>query len=92
MYLRRLIFVNSLSGDRYYRAHGVRAEDITRAAWRKSSWSSYNGSCFEIARLQSDRLGVRDTKDNGAGPVLIFNQDEWDAFLAGAKSGEFDSL
>ena len=78
--------------DSYYRQHGVRAEDIARAAWQKSSMSGYNGSCFEIARLVTDRVGVRDTKDKGSGPVLVFNQDEWTAFTAGVKAGEFDSI
>ena len=80
------------ASDSYYQLRGVRAEDIARATWRKSSISSYNGSCFEIARLLADRVGVRDTKDKGSGPVLIFSQSEWNAFLSGAKAGEFDSI
>ena len=91
MDVRRFIPPIPLSGS-YYRRHGVRAADITRAAWYKSSVSGYNGSCFEIARLRSDRIGVRDTKDKGSGPVLVFNQNEWDAFRTGVKSGEFDSI
>jgi hypothetical protein len=67
-------------------------DDISRATWQKSSFSGYNGDCFEIARLMDDRIGVRDTKDNGAGPALIFNNNEWDAFIKGAKHGEFDSI
>jgi hypothetical protein len=70
----------------------VSPEEIARAEWRKSSISAYNGSCVEIARLRTDRVGVRDTKDKGSGPVLIFNQNEWGAFLAGARNGEFDSV
>lgn len=92
MYLRRLIFSRSFDGVSYYRQRGVCAEDIARAAWRKSTASSYNGSCFEVARLRSDRVGVRDTKDSGSGPVLIFNQGEWQAFLIGVKAGEFDPI
>ncbi len=76
----------------YYGRHGVRVADIARAVWQKSSFSGYNGDCFEVARLMDDRVGVRDTKDSGAGPVLIFNNNEWDAFLKGAKHGEFDSI
>jgi Domain of unknown function (DUF397) len=76
----------------YYQRHGICAEDVARAAWQKSSRSGYNGSCFEIARLRTDRIGVRDTKDKGSGPVLVFNQNEWNAFLAGVKAGEFDVI
>jgi hypothetical protein len=92
MHIRRLFSVRPYTSDSYYQLRGVRAEDIGRATWRKSSISAYNGSCFEIARLLEDRVGVRDTKDKGSGPVLIFNQSEWNAFLSGAKAGEFDSV
>jgi Domain of unknown function (DUF397) len=91
MYLGRLFSVKTLSNGGY-QLRDVRQEDIARAAWHKSSISTYNGSCVEVARLRSDRIGVRDTKDHGAGPVLVFNQAEWSAFLAGAKTGEFDSI
>jgi hypothetical protein len=76
----------------YYRARGVNSADVNRAFWCKSSFSNLNGSCVEIARLRSDRIGVRDTKDNGTGPVLIFTGPEWTAFIAGAKEGQFDSF
>lgn len=92
MDLRRLLPPRSLVSDEYYLLRGVHAEDIAQASWLKSSMSAYNGSCFEIARLVDDQVGVRDTKDRGSGPVLIFNRSEWDAFLAGAKAGEFDSI
>jgi Domain of unknown function (DUF397) len=92
MYLKRLISPRSHASDSYYQLRGVRTDDVAQAAWRKSSMSAYNGSCFEVARLLEDRVGVRDTKDKGSGPVLIFNQSEWNAFLAGAKAGEFDSI
>lgn len=76
----------------YYRSHAVTSADICQASWRKSSFSQLNGNCFEISRLRPDRIGIRDTKDNGNGPVLIFTGAEWDAFLAGAKEGQFDNL
>lgn len=81
-----------LSSKRYNRSRGVTSADIGRVSWHKSSFSSYNGSCFEVSRLSPDRIGVRDTKDNGAGPVLVFTSAEWSAFIAGAKSGQFDKL
>jgi hypothetical protein len=91
MNLSRFISPRSLSNT-YYRGRGICPADITRAAWQKSSFSGYNGNCFEIARLRGDRIGVRDTKDQGSGPVLVFSQDEWTAFMAGLKAGEFDSI
>ena len=36
-----------------------------------------------------DTVLVKDSKDPD-GPVLVFNHAEWEAFLAGAKDGEFD--
>lgn len=43
--------------------------DLTNAKWRKSSRSSDQANCVEIARL-ADRTAVRDSK-NPDGPVLI---------------------
>jgi Domain of unknown function (DUF397) len=61
--------------------------DLSTARWRKSSYSGNNG-CVEVA-VVGDRVAVRDSKDRG-GPVLLFTSDEWAAFLAGARDGEFD--
>jgi Domain of unknown function (DUF397) len=82
----------ALSRKAYSRARGVTPAQVSGAHWLKSSFSGYNGNCIEIARLQSDRIGVRDTKDNGTGPVLIFTNREWSAFISGAKDGQFDSI
>jgi hypothetical protein len=32
---------------------------------------------------------MRDSKDR-SGPVLVFTRSEWQAFVDGVKSGEFD--
>ena len=58
--------------------------------WRKSSRSNGQNNCVEIADLPDGGRAVRDSKDNGTGPVLVFTAAEWSAFIGGAKDGEFD--
>jgi hypothetical protein len=58
-------------------------------AFRKSSYSaSGNPNCVEVSFVIAE-VDLRDSKHRD-GPVLRFTPDEWDAFLAGAKDGEFD--
>lgn len=56
--------------------------------WFKSSASGANG-CVEVAHLPQGGVALRDTKDRGKAPHYSDN-DEWAAFLTGAKAGEFD--
>ena len=63
--------------------------ELSDIAWRKSSYSAANG-CVEVASL-GDQIAVRDSKDR-SGPLLLFSQMEWEAFLAGARDGEFDEI
>ncbi|MFC0862439.1 DUF397 domain-containing protein [Sphaerimonospora cavernae] len=62
--------------------------DLSRAVWRKSSISGGSGQCVEVA-ITDTVVGVRDTK-NREGGTLVFNRDEWRAFLGGVRNGEFD--
>ena len=52
--------------------------DLTRVAWRKSSYSS-SGNCVEVAVVPSS-CAVRDSKDRD-GAVLVFSPAAWRAFL-----------
>jgi predicted secreted Zn-dependent protease len=63
--------------------------DATRAIaeWRKSSHSS-DGACVEVAFVPG-QIMVRDSKDRD-GAILTFTASEWKAFIAGARSGEFE--
>jgi Domain of unknown function (DUF397) len=62
---------------------------MSEITWFKSILSLSNGNCVEVASLPDGGVGVRDSKD-AAGPVLRFTPAEWEAFLGGAKAGEFD--
>lgn len=58
--------------------------------WRKSSHSGYNGDCVEVAVLGADQVGVRDSKAQGAGPVLCLTSMQWTALLAEVRAGRFE--
>jgi Domain of unknown function (DUF397) len=57
--------------------------------WVKSSLSFSNGNCVEVADLPDGAVGVRNSRDP-EGAVLRFTPDEWQAFVGGARNGEFD--
>lgn len=44
---------------------------------------------MEVARNLPGFVGVRDSKDPD-GAALAFTPDEWEAFTAGVRGGEFD--
>lgn len=61
-------------------------------AWRVSTWSeAASGSCVEAGPVLdgSGRVAVRHSKTPD-GEVIVYTRAEWQAFLAGAKDGEFD--
>ena len=54
----------------------------------KSSYcTSPPGGCVEVA-AKDGIVAVRDTKNPGH--LLYFSTAEWEAFIGGVKSGEFD--
>jgi len=63
--------------------------NLANAVWQKSTRSGpYSDNCVEIAFVD-EAIAMRDSK-HPDGPVLLFTQAEWDAFVLGAKDGEFD--
>ncbi|MFI1360353.1 DUF397 domain-containing protein [Streptomyces sp. NPDC020898] len=54
----------------------------------KSSYSGTQSNCVEVADTTTGGRAVRDSK-NHAGPMLTFAPGGWQAFLVGARSGEF---
>ena len=59
--------------------------DLTRTQWRRSSYSSGNGQCVEVADLP-EAVAVRDSKDP-AEPKLSFSHQAWAAFVERTKDG-----
>jgi hypothetical protein len=65
------------------------ARDIP-GPWVKSSYSGpTGGNCVEIAFLADGGVAMRNSRDP-EGAALVFTQAEWDAFLGGARDGEFE--
>jgi len=61
---------------------------LTRAQWRRSSYSTGGNQCVEVAGLGAV-VAVRDSK-NPDGAYLVFGAAEWTAFLDRAKRGDYD--
>lgn len=59
--------------------------DRSRAVWHKSSHSSQDGNCVEVARNLPGVVAVRDSKDQD-GPALVVTREQWGAFLSVLKS------
>jgi uncharacterized protein YeaC (DUF1315 family) len=56
--------------------------------FRTSSYCNF-GNCVEVGRTPDGAVVVRDTK-NRAQQALSFTDEEWAAFVAGVKAGDFD--
>ena len=70
------------------------AEMFPQAAWEKSFTSGddhQGGGCVDVnmALKEDDMVGVRHRKHPELG-AFVFNQNEWGAFIAAVKAGQFD--
>lgn len=48
------------------------------------------GGCVEVGQSPDGAVLVRDSKDPQRATSLAFTREEWTAFVAGVKAGEFD--
>jgi hypothetical protein len=58
--------------------------DLSRAAWRKSTYSNNGGSCVEVGTDATGVVAVRDSK-NPDGPKLAFTSAQWMLFTSTVK-------
>jgi hypothetical protein len=59
--------------------------DLSRAEWRKSSYSGQDGNCVEVARNLPGLLAVRDSTEPG-GAKLVVSRKTWRAFLLALRT------
>jgi hypothetical protein len=71
--------------------NGMPAAELPGVTWEKSKHSNPNGACVEVARLPEGAIAVRNSRFP-SGPALVYTRAEIEAFLAGAKDGEFDHV
>jgi hypothetical protein len=58
--------------------------DLSRAEWRKSSYSGQSGNCVEVARDLPGLVAVRDSKEPG-GAKLVVSREAWRMFIRAAR-------
>jgi hypothetical protein len=64
---------------------GTACIEVGAIPWRKSSYSSNGGSaCVEAGHVVGAVL-VRDTKDDGSGPVLRLTAADWGRFTSAIR-------
>lgn len=61
--------------------------DLTGAAWFKSSRSTANSQCVEVAFVDGS-VAMRDSKNPDKG-ALVFGEQAWSSFITGVANGEF---
>jgi len=71
--------------------NGMPASRLSDADWQASRQGDPQASCVELAVLPGGSIAMRHSGHPG-GPALIYTHAEIEAFIAGAKDGDFDDL
>ena len=58
--------------------------DLSRAEWRKSSYSSQDGNCVEVARNLPGLVAIRDSQAPDEAKLVV-SQETWQVFLMGLR-------
>ena len=59
--------------------------DLSRAEWRKSSYSGQSGNCVEVARKLPGLVAVRDSKAPD-GAKLLVSLETWLSFVRSVRA------
>jgi Domain of unknown function (DUF397) len=60
--------------------------DLSRAEWQKSSHSSQDGNCVEVARNLPGLVAVRDSREP-KGARLVVSFEAWRVFVRSVRNG-----
>ena len=71
--------------------NGMPSSSLPEADWQASRHGDPQAARVEMAVLPGGSIAVRNSRDPG-GPALIYTYAEIEAFIAGAKDGDFDDL
>jgi hypothetical protein len=67
--------------------------DLSNAVWQRAAGSAeLAGPHLEIAFVQDGYVAMRSSEHPVDDQTLIFTPSEWEAFVLGAKDGEFDVM
>jgi hypothetical protein len=75
----------------YQAYNGMSASCLREVSWLKSRVSNPSGNCVEMAELPDGDIAVRNSRFPD-GPALLYTRAEIDAFIRGAKDGDFDHM
>ena len=64
---------------------GMTEIDLSRAEWRKSSYSSQSGNCVEVTRNLPGLVAIRDSEQPD-GARLVVPQETWLVFIRSVRS------
>lgn len=71
--------------------NGMPDVGLHEAEWHAGRHGDDRDGRIELAILAGGQIAMRNSRDSG-GPVLIYTHAEIEAFVAGAKDGDFDDL
>lgn len=64
--------------------------DANPPEWRKSTHSTADGNCIEVAALPEGKIAIRNDESDQI--VVSASREDFRAFVLGIKAGEFDDL